>query len=453
MTSAADVLVGIDAGTTFVKACVLAPDGVELAHGRSPTPWRTVATGAEVDPNALVDAALEAMRRALEGLDDVRVRAAGVTSMAETGALLDTSGAPVAPAIAWYDRRGEGQAARLARHLGDDAFTMHTGLRPTRVCSLSKLLWLRANVPESRRGARWLNVAEWIVRALGGDEVAELSLASRTGALDIVARSWWDDALDCTGAPGTLMPALVPAGTPAGTAARGPNALLGATLTVAGHDHLCAAVGVGTTRSGDVLNSCGTAEAFVRVVDPPSRRAELLRARDLGLTTGAHVLDRRGALMGGFTSGGALSRILERLGVTSDEARARLDRTALEVAPWPGGIDVLENSAEHSVADFAIPEGALPEQVWRSALEEITEHGAGVLGGIEQMAGPVRRIVVTGGWASNPALRALKRRRLGAFDHPAIPEAGARGAALIAGSAAGIYDSIDAAASAKAREC
>ena len=65
-------------------------------------------------------------------------------------------------------------------------------------------------------------------------------------------------------APTTSSPSSSLAGTAAG---RGDGAALpghrGAVLTVAGHDHLVAGVGVGAIAPGDVLDSCGTAEAFV----------------------------------------------------------------------------------------------------------------------------------------------------------------------------------------------
>ena len=117
---------------------------------------------------------------------------------------------------------------------------------------------------------RWLGVAEWVVHGLGGEQVAELSLASRTGLLDLERRAWWDEARTWAGAPPGLLADLVQAGSPAGRVAGGRlGRLAGATLTVAGHDHLGASVGAGATRPGDLFDSCGTAEALVRAVQPP----------------------------------------------------------------------------------------------------------------------------------------------------------------------------------------
>jgi sugar (pentulose or hexulose) kinase len=51
--------------------------------------------------------------------------------------------------------------------------------------------------------------------------------------------------------------------------------------------------------------------------------------------------------------------------------------------------------------------------------------------------------VLAGGWAKNPAARSVKRAVLGPFDWPQVTQAGARGAALLAGLAAGRYRGID----------
>ncbi|HKE01790.1 MAG TPA: FGGY family carbohydrate kinase, partial [Planctomycetota bacterium] len=205
-----EVLVGIDVGTTLTKAAAVALDGAEVAHAARPTPWRAVPTGAEADPVELASTAravaLEALERA-----DARALAVGVCSMAETGVLLDSHGVPVVPSIAWHDERAGEEAARLADALGPERFAVRTGLPPSRLCSLAKLRWLRTHDESARRGVRWLGVAEWVVRSLGGDETAELSLASRTGFLDASSRAWWSEALSFASAPPALLPALSPA--------------------------------------------------------------------------------------------------------------------------------------------------------------------------------------------------------------------------------------------------
>ena len=93
------LLVGIDVGTTLCKAAVVrAADGTEVAHGATRTPWTVVPTGAELAPELLLEAAVAATAAALEHIPDGPVAGVGVTSMAETGVLLDRHGRPLAPA-------------------------------------------------------------------------------------------------------------------------------------------------------------------------------------------------------------------------------------------------------------------------------------------------------------------------------------------------------------------
>ncbi len=436
------LLLGLDVGTEFTKAAAVTLNGVERSHGRARTPWRSVPTGAEMDPGALVGAAVAAAREALKDAPAGRVIGVGVTSMAETGVLLDARGEPVAPMIAWHDTRGDTEAAEVAEAFGTDRFTERTGLPVSRLCTLSKYRWMRANLPEAKRGVRWLNVAEWIVRSLGGEDVAELSLSSRTGLLDLAARKGWDEVLEWTEAPAGLLPDLVDAGTRAGRVTGVLGEAEGAVLTVSGHDHPCAMVGSGATRPGDVFDSCGTAEAFVRPVEPPALPDTILRAVAGGVTVGWHAVPGQLGLMAGFVSGLALQRFLDLLGVDADR-RAELDAAALLIPSGAEGVLVRDVIADRASVE-GIPRSATPAHVWRAALEAVARHGADVLATIESVAGKSGRLVVTGGWARSPAVRAVKREVLGPFEEPEVEEAGARGAALIAGIAAEVYrDALD----------
>jgi glycerol kinase len=67
-----------------------------------------------------------------------------------------------------------------------------------------------------------------------------------------------------------------------------------------------------------------------------------------------------------------------------------------------------------------------------------------VLGRMASVAGPARRLVVTGGWAAGEGAQAVKERHLGAFELSPTLSTGARGAALAAGRAAGLWSVDDA---------
>jgi sugar (pentulose or hexulose) kinase len=366
----------LDVGTTAVKAAVVDEAGRELSHGRAKTPWRQVPTGAELDPDALLAAALEAARAALDGHEVIGI---GVASMAETGVLLDDALRPVVPSIAWSDTRGAEEAARIAADLPE--FAERTGQPPSAMCTLAKYAWMRRHWPDSERGTRWLNVAEWIVLGLGGEPGAEASLASRTGFYDLHTGTAWAPAMTWADAPATLAPPHAPAGTPLGHSATG------AVLVVGGHDHAAAAVGAGAAGEGDVLDSCGTAEAILRATAPLDP-ATVRRAVQQGFTVGRHALPGRFVLQGAFWSGERLQAIVDCFGADSPE--------------------------------------------FQHGLEEAGATGADVLARMEALAGPRKRLVVTGGWSEGAAARAVKRRRLGPFEHVAEGYAGCRGAAFAA---------------------
>ena len=426
-----ELLLGLDLGTTSCKAAVVTPDGEEIAHGQAPLVWSTVPTGAEIDPQGFVDCALAAARQALGELPDARVVGLGVSGMAETGVLLGRDGEPVVPSIAWYDSRGEEAARQIDEEIPE--FRATTGLSSRALRTVSKYRWLRDNVPESERGVRWLSVGEWVVHRLGGDQGAELSLASRTGWLDLHARDWWGETLAWSGAPAGLLPEPAFAGTPLGRAGDALPAARGAVLAVGGHDHLSAAVGAGAVGEGDVLDSWGTAEAYVRAVAPLDRE-RVAQAVDDEIMVGWHAVPDRQNLLGAMRSGAALGRVLALLGVGPD-GRDALERAALEVDPE--GIELIGLN-DYRVGLINIGADPSPAIVWRAALESAARGGRDLLDRMARVAGPHTRLVMAGGWSEGMAARAIKEAHIGPFERSHAVFMGARGAALTAGRAAGL---------------
>jgi sugar (pentulose or hexulose) kinase len=425
------LLLGLDVGTTAVKAAVVDAAGVEVAHGRVATPWR----GTELDPDELLAAAFEAAAMAL---GDRRVVGVGVASMAETGVLTDDALRPVVPSIAWHDTRGEEEATRIAAELPE--FAARTGQPPTAMCTLAKYAWMRRHWPDAARGTRWFNVAEWIVLGFGGNARPEASLSSRTGFYDLHTGHAWDPALRWADAPASLAPPHAPAGTPLGHArastfttpgcgserSRGLAGLEGAVLAVGGHDHAAAAVGAGAAGEGDVLDSCGTAEAILRAtapLDPETVR----RAVADGFTVGRHALPGRFVLQGAFWSGEALQATVESLGGD----RAALEAAALDVLAGRAGADA-DASGAGATGAHASGDRAAAGAAYLAALEAAGRTGADVLRRMDALAGARTRLVVTGGWSDGPAAREVKRRHLGPFEHVAEGFAGCRGAARAA---------------------
>jgi sugar (pentulose or hexulose) kinase len=450
-----ELLVGIDMGTTRVKAVAVDQHGRVHGESERPTPWRHDGGRADVDPAALATLAFTVAAEAATGArptasgpgsagrGDPWVRGIGVTGMAETGVLVDAHDRPLAPAIAWHDPRGDVET--IEREIGAETFQATTGLPLTALPSLSKLLWLRRNHSEAKAAVRFYSVGEWVVRRFGGDAVAEFSLASRTGLLDLTSGRPWEAAFGLLDSRSLLSEPVV-AGTPVGIAHGDdvPAALHGAVLTVAGHDHQTAAYGVGAATDGALFNSLGTAEALVRSVRPTLSSQQVGTLAGQGMSVGWGVVAGHMCILAGIPTGLTLSRLAAMLGMTTVEDRRRLGEQAVALGPQalaaPAGQPPLHLVApryEH-FGIAGITDGVTPALLWRAAVDSLVVEADRALHRIDAVAGAYRRVVIAGGWLHNPAVLAAKRAQYPALRTTDIGEPGAYGAARMAASAAGL---------------
>ena len=425
-------LVGIDVGSTRVKAVMVDPTGTELAAAADATPWVVDANAVEMDPDALIDVVRRVVATAVAERPDHTVVAVGVTGVGESGVLLDRHGRPTAPIIAWYDQRGDVDA--IAAALPD--FTAVTGTRLDKVATIFKL-------PELLRrggGVRWLNVAEWVVRSLGGDEQAEMSLAGRTGLCDLHRATWWPDALDHLGADRTLLPGDPVLGTAgAGRATFAPIA--GAGLAVAGHDHQVAAFVSGATEPGFLFESLGTADALALTVPAPVAVADVLAVADAGATIGRTVVADRLMVMTGLRTGQILERIGRLLGVEDRTARRRLSERAASREPDP---TLAVDLADGLVSITGIGDDTDAADLWAAAVAATDQRTLDLVDAYARRFGPARGVVVGGGWLNDPTIAAAVHRRFPSAVHSRFGEPGAVGAACVAGISVGVLDGADA---------
>ncbi|MEA2511610.1 MAG: hypothetical protein QOJ59_1097 [Thermomicrobiales bacterium] len=450
------LLIGLDIGSTNVKAVVYEPDGRTVASASVPTVTHYPRpTWAFYRPDELWARAVQVLREAIADADDPR-RIAGiaVASMAEAGVPLDRHGHPTYDAIAWFDRRTIPQRDWLRRAIGEDALFARTGLSLQPIWSLCKLLWIKENEPEAwARTARWLNVADFIAYKLSGEPATDWSLASRTLAFDIRRRHWDTDILRTAGVPPEMMAPAVPSGTKVGSvtaeAATATGLPRGAAVAAGGHDHICGALAAGVVQRGQILDSMGTAEALFVALDAPLSNPELGR---LGYTQGAHVAAGNYYVNGGvYTSGASIEWLRTVLGdldheTLVDEAETVpvgslgatfLPHLRLANAPNPdararGAFVGLTSDATRGTLARAVLEGLAYEG--RATLEPLLG-----LAGVDRMPA----IAVIGGSAKNDLLLRIKasvmRTSLHVLD---VAEATSLGAAILGGLGAGIYQSV-----------
>jgi xylulokinase len=223
---AAHTLIGVDVGSTHIKAVLVAPESGVLHVARRATPVRAVrGGGATHRPEELLAAvesviaecaaAAAALPRAAardgapagDALDGSSPAAIGIASMAEAGVPLDARGRPIGEIVAWFDPRSAPQAHWLEQRVGATALFARTGLRPEAKYTLPKLLWLRRERPrEFARLRRWAGVAELAAHHLTGELATNASLACRTAAFSVAGRRWDADLLGLAGLTPEQMP-------------------------------------------------------------------------------------------------------------------------------------------------------------------------------------------------------------------------------------------------------
>ncbi len=208
-----DLLLGIDAGTTSVKAGLFSPDGGCLGIGRqeyqleNPAPDR-----AQLDPEVYWQACLKSVREALSQSQSKpeQVRALSVSSQGETLITLDADGKAIYPALVWLDNRAVDQAAALAERFGSQVYA-RTGIPeilPT--WSACKILWIRQNEPEVfSRADKFMLVQDYLIFRLTGQTVTDGSIACTTLYYDLTRNTWWKEMLDAIGIRSNQLPEIV----------------------------------------------------------------------------------------------------------------------------------------------------------------------------------------------------------------------------------------------------
>jgi len=456
------LLVGLDVGTTSIKAVVYELDGRAVATAATPTPTHRPHPGrAHFLASELWAAVVAALRRALAETDDPR-RIAGlaVASFGESVVLVDAAGEPVTDeVIAWFDTRTQPQVAWLDQAIGRDEIFARSGLSLQPIFSLGKLLWLKEHRPDAwRRTVRVHLAADYVAFRLCGVPATDVSLASRTLALDLRRLAWHEGTIREAGLAPALFAPLVSGGTRLGsvtpTAAAETGLPTSAVVGAGGHDHVCGALAAGVTEPGEVLNSLGTAEAFFLPLSSPLTNPEAGRQ---GFTQGAHVVGGRTYAFGGnYTSGASVEWARDLLFPNPDPAAGYRELLAAAAEAPPGSLGAaflphlrLANPPHDDPRSRGAFVGLTTDvdraALARGVLEGLAFEGRQILETLLAHAdlAPPPEIVAIGGGSRNELLMRIKAA---ATDRThvvvAAEEATALGAALLGGLAAGVYPDV-----------
>ncbi len=262
-----ELLLGIDAGTTSIKAGLFTPDGQCLAVVRQEYSLSTPqASWAELDPKIYWQACVATTQSVLAQakVNSQEVVALSVSSQGETMIALDSTGRPVFPAIIWLDNRATHEAHTLAKKFSLDVYAV-TGIPeiiPT--WTACKILWLKHNEPEVfARAKKFLLVQDYLIYRLTGRFVTNGSIACTTLYFDIVHDRWWEPILDEIGIGIHSLPDLIPPGAVAGHLSEDASRQMGLPQTTrviaGGMDQSVGAIGARNIEPGILSETTGAA--------------------------------------------------------------------------------------------------------------------------------------------------------------------------------------------------
>lgn len=455
-----DLILGIDVGTTTVKAAAFPIDDLSVAvrvarqsaAGYAPRPgW------SEADPAAVEAATFATVRGLVSDLGASRVAAVGISGTACGAWLLGRDGRPVRPAILWNDGRAAEIVADWHRKGLTNRLFAISGNVPFPGYTLSVLAWLSANEAESLEQSEWLLwCKDWLRWRLTGVPATDESEASYV-PFDIVRRTWSEELLDLTGVASyrRLLPPLLDARTvlPLTEAGAGKTGLLtGTPVAVGATDIVAGVVGAGASRPGGTVTILGTSANSTVVADKPPfepRNVGIMAASPLGRwarsminTSGSTTLDWAARLV----TGGDVEHLLDLAATVEPGAEGVIFVPYLS----PAGT-VSPRVDPHATATLAgLRSHHGPGHVARAAVEGLA---LAVADCYATMALPVHEIVAVGGAArSNMLLQTLADLTGRPVVRPVGDEFGARGVAVLAAWAIGAVDDLDQAAGAVPEE-
>ncbi len=457
------LIVGVDAGTSRLKALVFTLSGEVVAEGVSPTPIVTTETGDEFDPEALWTATLAALKHAVGKIaDKSRIRGIAAASVAESGIALDADLKPVARSLAWYDQRPREIAKELAGRLDGANVHMTTGMPLHAIAGVCKMVWLRQENPQAFAAMRhWLHVADYIAFRLSGVMATECGLAGRTAGFDLDALDWNKPLLAELGIDPSVLPAVGENGARLGTVipeiARQTGLPEDCLVAIGGHDHVIGALASGVFNDNSLMDSMGTAEGLVL---PLPARTRDRRFVDWTLEQTLVRLDgaNRYFFCGGlFTSSAAIEWFRDLFAEGLDDKKMMADAEDVAVGA-EGSLFVPHLRIASAPDNYARPGGAFMRMstesdravLYRALLEGLAFDARNIAERMMEFLDPAaqanitsRPVTVIGGGSHNALWLDIKANVYGRpLRSLHTKEAVSLGAALLAGVGAGLFGSV-----------
>jgi xylulokinase len=431
--------VGIDVGTSAVKAIAVAEDGKVLERREVAYELSTPRPGwSEQDPGDW----WRATEEALDGLGGGDVAGIGLSGQMHGLVALDSDGEVIRPAILWNDQRTGAECEEIEARVGFDRLVQLTGNRALTGFTAPKLLWLRNHERDSyERIARILLPKDYVRLKLTGELGMDMADASGTLLLDVAGRRWSEEVLEALELDPDWLPPLLESPDRAGETPDGVPVAAGA------GDQAAGALGVGVDRPGPLSIALGTSGVVFAAL--PEFAAEP-QAR-------VHVFCH--AVPGGWHAMGVMLSAAGSLAWLRDVAAPRTDFGTLvgEAENWEPGAEGLTflpylagERTPHADPDARGAFTGLSVRHDRGALVRAVLEGVafGLRDSLDLVAGlgespPERGRVSGGGARSELWLKIVASVLELPLQRVAVEEGAAYGAALLGGVAGGLWADVE----------
>jgi xylulokinase len=460
-------LVGIDIGSTNLKAVIYDCGGRAVARAGRPTqrfhPDADHPQWAVWRPAQIWGGVCEALREATGQIADPQnIRGVAVTGMGMDGLPIAADGSWLYPIISWHCPRTEPQFRWWLAHIGAERQFALGGNQLWVFNTALRLLWMREHEPEIlRKTHKWLLIEDFVNFMLCGVCATDYSMASTTLLFDQRRRTWSDELLGLSGIERGLLCDPLPSGTVLGSVharAAEPSGLPpGTPVVLGGHDYCCGALPSGAFRPGVVLDVTGTWEMVVAAIAQPVLAPAV---RDMGILVDAHVARDTWTVMGATVAAEMLEWFRKEFGA-EEKRRAEAEGGAdwdflmeLAAAAPPGARGTMflpHMSGSHcpvvdhrSLGAFVgLRNLAAKGDMLRAIVEGLDYQFLQIVRGFESAVGvKAEKIVAIGGAINNAFWMQNKADVVGRpIEVPELDEAVPLGAAILAGIGVGLYGS------------
>jgi glycerol kinase len=443
-----NLLLGIDEGTTGVKAALFDAELNEVAVARRDKVNRHPQPGwVEQDGNEVLTAVVEAVAELLESAPG-EVVACGLDHQGESVLAWDAdSGEPLSPIVVWQDKRSQEVLDRLADR--EEEVKAASGLPFDPYFSAAKLAWLLEHDEDVKRARdagtlRMGTVDSFLCDRLGAGFATDPSTGSRTQLQRIDTAGFDPELCEIFGVPTDVLPEIRDT---VGELATLSHPSWPAELALCGQtvDQQAALAGSGAVAPGRVKATYGTGVfVLAHVGDQVPEAAGGL------LPTIAWSIDGRleYALDGGvFAAGAMLEWMCRELGVAENPAAlGELARTAEDsggarVLPGLAGLGAPWWRPNARAVLSGIGGGTTRAQVARAALEGIAWRVADIVAVIREIV-DVDSLRVDGGVTNEPLMLELQADAIGATVEAGAADATVLGAAALAAVGSGAIPSL-----------